>query len=78
MLFILSGLYGLPLQLHNQVFRFTHLRLIERITSSVQASFICVFLGCKASNFVKKLDVTDILKTLEFEGFDREFRPRPI
>ena len=39
---------------------------------------ICVFLGHKASNFVKKLDVTDVLKTSKSEGFDRESRPRPF
>ena len=30
------------------------------------------------SNFVKKLDVTDVYKTAKFEGFDRESRPRPF
>ena len=39
---------------------------------------ICVFLGYKASNFVKKMDVTDVSKTSKFEGFDRESRPRPF
>ena len=39
---------------------------------------ICVFLGYKASNFVKKLDVTDVLKISKFEGFDRESRPIPF
>ena len=39
---------------------------------------ICVFTGYKASNFVKKLDVTDVLKISKFEGFDRESRPRPF
>ena len=37
----------------------------------------CVALGYKASNFVKKLDVTDVEKN-NFEGFDRKSRPRPF
>ena len=39
---------------------------------------ICAFLGYKTSNFVKKLDVTDVLRTSEFEGFDLESGPRPF
>ena len=39
---------------------------------------ICIFLGYKVSNFVKKLDVTDVLKPKKFEGFDRESPPRPF
>ena len=39
---------------------------------------ICVFLGYKASNFAKKLNVTDALKTSKFEGFDHESHPRPF
>ena len=34
--------------------------------------------GYKASNFVKKLDVTDVYKTSKFEGFDRESCPGPF
>ena len=52
-----------------------HLRLIARITSSVQAGFlyllVCVFLGYKASNFViKKNWVLPMFEKLQ--GFDRE------
>ena len=39
---------------------------------------ICVFLEYKTSNFVKKLDVTNVSETAKFEGFDRESRPRPF
>ena len=51
-----------------------------RITSSVQASsfIIYVFLGYKVSNFVLKMDVTDVYKNPKFEGFDRESRPTPF
>ena len=49
---------------------FSCLRLIARITSSVQ--------GTKPQISLKKLDVTNVLKTSKFEGFDRESRPRPL
>ena len=55
------------------------LRLIVRITSSVQASFILQYVlskGTKSQILLKKLIVTDVSKTAEFEGFDREFCPR--
>ena len=55
------------------------LRLIARITSSVQAPFILyIFLGYIASNFPPKFDVTDAKKLHKFEGYDRKSRPRPF
>ena len=39
---------------------------------------ICVFLGYKASNLVKKIGCYRCLKNLKFEGFDRESLPRPF
>ena len=49
---------------------FSCLRLIARITSSVQ--------GTKPQISLKTLDVTNVLKTSKFEGFDRESRPWPL
>ena len=46
--------------------------LVSRLPSYYN---IC-FLGYKASNFVKKMYVTDVLKTSKFERFDRESGPR--
>ena len=39
---------------------------------------ICVFLGDKASNFVKKIGRYRCLQILKFEGFDRESRSGPF
>ena len=35
-------------------------------------------MGDKVSNFVRKLNVTDVYKIPKFAGFDRESRPRPF
>ena len=35
-------------------------------------------LGTKSQISLKKLDITDFFKKTKFEGFDREFRPRPF
>ena len=62
-------------------FQFQLLRLIARITSSVQASFILydVFsCGTKCQISFKKLDVTDVYKNPKCEGFDRESGPMPF